>query len=463
MGLEAPIIRTGSAIGANLARLLKLGRKRQTLYLACGAAAGMSAIFNSPVAGVIFAFEVLLTEMALHSFIPLLISAATGAVVAKMLYYEQLFFLPVRDWAFQGLPFYLALGTLCGALSIYIIRTTLLINNYLENHSTTLSRFLLGGLAIGILTFLMPPLFGEGYSTVNQLLQGQFRQLADHSPFYQLADNTWFIMAFAVLIILAKAVAASLTIALGGNGGIFAPSMFTGAMLGFVFAHGFNQLEWVQLNEANFIAVAMAGLLSGVFKSPLTGIFLIAELTGGYGLFVPLMMVSAISYFATMQFEPHSVFTRELYQKGLWVPSHERDLTILKNMDIDKLLETNFLTVRPEMTLGEFVKVIARSKRNIFPVVDEQFQLRGIVLLDDVREIMFDTDRYHKTAIKELMHNPPAVVQIRDPMEKVMDLFDKHHLWNIPVVDNGRYLGFVSKSSVFNRYRELLIERSREV
>ncbi|MCB0593493.1 MAG: chloride channel protein [Lewinellaceae bacterium] len=463
VGLEAPIIRTGSAIGANLARILQVGRKRQTLFLACGAAAGMSAIFNSPVAGVIFAFEVLLTEMALHSFIPLLISAATGAVVAKLLYYEQLFFLPSKDWAIDGIPFYLILGLLCGLLSVIMIRTNLRITTYFNNLKRPAVKIGLGGLAIGLLIFLMPPLFGEGYETVDNLLAGRFEAMLEHSPFYWLYDEPLFLIVFALAALIAKIFASSITIAIGGNGGVFAPSMFLGATLGFAFAHSINLLDWITLREANFIAVAMAGLLSGVFKSPLTAIFFIAELTGGYGLFVPLMLVSALSYFVSLYFEPHSIFTRELFLKGLWVPPHERDLNILREMNLRGLVETNFWKVHPEMSLGEFVKIIAKSNRNVFPVVDEEGLFKGIVLLDDVREVMFQTDKYDQVFVKDVMHNPPTTIDIHDPMEKVMQQFDFHNAWNLPVADQGKYLGFVSKSSVFNRYRELLIVRSREM
>ena len=463
VGLEAPIIRTGSAVGANLARILQVGRKKQTLFLACGAAAGMSAIFNSPVAGVIFAFEALLTEMALHSFIPLLISAATGAVVARLLYYEPLFFLPSRDWSPEAIPFYLALGAICGLLSVFMIRANLRTIDYFEKVKNPFLRIGLGGLAIGVLIFLMPPLFGEGYGTVNNLLAGRPGELVNHSPFYWLADNTVFLIAFAIVVLFAKVFASSITIAIGGNGGVFAPSMFLGATLGFAFSHTLNLLGLFHLQEANFIAVAMAGLLSGVFKSPLTGIFFIAELTGGYGLFVPLMLVSALSYFVSLYFEPYSIFTRELFNKGLWVPPHDRDHYILKTMNVSGLVEVNFYAIRPEMSLGQFATVIAKSRRNVFPVIDGDGYLKGIVLLDDVREIMFDNAKHETVFIHDIMHNPPATVDIHDPMDKVMKLFDYHNAWNLPVVDKGRYLGFVSKSSVFNRYRELLIERSREV
>ncbi len=463
VGLEAPIIRTGSAIGSNLARLLRVGRNRHTLFLACGAAAGMAAIFNSPVAGVIFAFEVLITDIALSSFIPLLISAATGALIAKTIYYEQILFLPSGDWDIAGIPFYILLGLICGFLSVYMIRTVIRIDHFFDRYDRSWLKILLGGLALGVLVFLMPPLFGEGYKTVNDILSRNFVNLLDHSPFYRVFDTDILLLVFGLMLVLAKAVAAAITIATGGNGGVFAPAMFSGALLGFVFSHGINQMGFANLNEANFAAVAMAGLLSGVFKSPLTGIFLIAEITGGYELFVPLMIVSALSYFVTYYFEPQSIFTKELFQKGLWVPTHERDRNILSDMSVRGLLETNFFPIRPDMTLGSFVQIIAQSRRNIFPVTDEVGMLKGIVLLDDVREIMFQQEKYNEIKVKDIMHNPPAIVDVTDSMEEAMKKFDAHGAWNLPVVDNGRYVGFVSKSSLFNRYRQLLIERSRQV
>lgn len=459
VGLEAPIVRTGAAIGSNLANELRADRKRQALFLACGSAAGIAAIFNSPVGGVIFAFEIVLMDIAVHSFIPLLIATASAAVVAKSLYYEQIFFLSTEGWKMIGIPFYVLLGIFCGLVSVYLARMYGRVKSQYDRWQPSLQRLAGGGLILGILIYLMPPLFGEGYETVNDLMTGRFFALADHSPFYWISHNDWLLILFAIIIIFAKAVASSLTIAAGGNGGIFASSMFTGALVGFVFVHTMNKLGWVQLYEPNFVAAAMAGLLSGVFKAPLTGIFLIAEITGGYALFVPLMIVSAISYFTSLYFEPHSVFTRDLYKSGLWVPPHEKDLTILKNMNVAPLVETNFHTLLLDQTLGEFVKTIALSKRNIFPVLNETGALKGIVLLDSVREKMFKTELYDTLFVRDFMSTPPATVDLNEPMDKVMKKFEDHNAWNLPVLDKGKYLGFVSKSSIFNRYRSLLIER----
>ncbi len=463
VGLEAPIIRTGSAIGSNLARLLLVGRKKQTLFLACGASAGMAAIFNTPIAGVLFAFEVLLREIALHSFVPLIIAAVTATLMSSVLYYQKIFFLPDVAWNISEIPWFVGLGLLCGLLSVYLIRTVNVVNSHFNGFHRGSYRFLLGGLSLGLLIFLMPPLFGEGYATVNALLESRITELLDHSPFYGWRTEWWFMLLFLIFILFAKSLATAITLSIGGNGGVFAPAMFTGATLGYLFVEVLNHLGGFQLEGSNFIVVAMAGMLSGVFKAPLTGIFLIAEITGGYNLFVPLMLVSALAYFIGAYFEPHSIFTRELFQQGLWVPVHEKDLTILKNMEITALVETDFAVVAPEASLGEFVRVIASSKRNIFPVVASDQSLRGIVLLDDVRELMFDTSAYERVKVEDLMHRPPAVADITESMDRVMNKFDQHDIWNLPVLKEGKYVGFVSKSHIFSHYRRVLQDQKEEL
>lgn len=461
VGLEAPIVRTGSAIGSNLAKLLGVERKKQILFLACGASAGMAAIFNSPVAAVIFAFEVLITDIALPAFIPLLISAATGAVVARFFYFEPLFYLPAQDWSVEAIPLFILTGVLCGLYSTYLIRSLPFFEGLIKKVKPIGLRLGLGGLLLGLLIFAMPPLFGEGYGTVNQLFQGNYTDLIETTVIYPLGKyGIWVIIGFAVLILLAKPIATGFTLALGGNGGVFAPSMFAGGILGFIAASAFNQLGFIQAPVADFVAVGMAGILSGVIKSPLTAIFLIAEITGGYSLFVPLMIVVAISYFVTYYFEPQSIFTKVMYQQGIWAPSHEKDKVILQNMDLGALVENNFSTLRPEQTLGEFVHIIAQSSRNLFPVVDTQGRFLGIVLLDDVREIMFRPEKYDAVIVSELMHQPPAILRHDEPMDSVMDKFERNQAWNLPVVQDGKYLGFVSKSTILGQYRELLQDRS---
>lgn len=465
VGLEAPIMRTGSAIGSNIANSLQAGQRRQTLFIACGVAGGMAAIFNSPVAGVIFAFEVFLTGTALHSFIPLLIASASGAVVARVLYYEQLFYLPTTatGWEASTLPYFIILGMGCGLLSTYMLRTIIKIREYFRNYKRQREKTLIGGIILGVLIFLFPPLFGEGYDTVNQLLLGQYQEIASHSIFYGWSSDVRVVVLFAVVVLLTKSITAATTLGMGGNGGTFAPAMFSGALLGFVFATLVNLSGIEHLHVEDFVAVGMSGVLSGLLKAPLTGIFLIAEITGGYLLFVPLMLVSASSYFVSYYFEPQSFYTRRLYRQGLWVPSHEKDKQVLKNMSLQALVETNLSSIHPEDTLGSLVYTIAHSRRNLFPVIDSKGKLTGIITLDDVRDVMFKPERYQEVLVKELMYDPPAILSIDSPMEEVMQKFEKTHSWNLPVVDKaGNYIGFVSKSSIFEKYRELLQEVSQD-
>ncbi len=463
VGLEAPIIRTGSAVGFNLGDFMQSNRQRRTLFLACGAAGGMAAIFNSPIAAVVFAFEVLLGNLSVHSFIPLLIASASGAVVARMFHFQQLFQFEPAGWHVGELPIIIATGLACGLVATWLIRVVWTITTSEFVQLNLWRRLMFGGLALGLLIYLMPPLFGEGYETINALLSGDYSALVSHSPFYQFSEEQWFLFVFAICVLAAKAVAAVLTIVLGGNGGVFAPTMFSGALTGFVIAFGLHLVGMAQPDVASFVALGMAGALSGVFRAPLTAIFLIAEITGGYELFVPLMIVSALSYFLSTWFEPYSVLTKPLAHRGLYVAAHERDRHVLVHMQLDELVERNFTIVRPDWTLGEFVRAIARSRRNVFPVVDYDGTFRGVILLDDVRQLMFDTDKYDNVRVRDLMHAPPEVLELDEPMEQVMQKFDRTGAWNLPVVKRGKYVGFVSKSSVFNRYRHLLQQLSEEV
>lgn len=463
VGLEAPIMRTGAAIGSNIANYMNAGQRRQTLYIGCGVAAGMAAIFNSPVAGVIFAFEVFLSGTAIYSFIPLLVASVCGALVARVLYYEQLFYLPTTGWVASMVPYYVLLGVGCGLIATYMIRTIIRVEGFFGVYQKQRKKTLLGGIVLGVLIFLFPPLFGEGYETVNKLLSGQYTEIANHSIFYHYCSDMRVLLLYAVVIIFAKSIATAATLGMRGNGGTFAPAMFTGAIWGFVFAMSVNMTGIDHLPVEDFVAVGMGGVLCGMLKAPLTGIFLIAEITGGYLLFVPLMIVSAASYFVSYYFEPQSLYTRHLYLEGIWVPSHEKDKQVLKYMDLRQMIETNFSIVHPEDTLEVLVKTIAHCHRNLFPVIDDNKHLVGILTLDDVREIMFKPEYYNRYRVRDLMYDPPAILDIRSPMEKVMQVFERTQAWNLPVVDaDHKYLGFVSKSSIFEKYRELLREVSEE-
>jgi len=459
VGLEAPIVVAGSAIGINTANKLKLNYKTKTLLLACGAAGGISAIFNSPIAGVIFAMEVLLPEFTIPAFIPLLIASAVSSVVSKLFGTEQIFVLITTGWKINAIPLYFMLGIFCGLFSAYFIKITYKIEKLFSGIRNNYIKIITGGIVLGLLIFLLPPLYGEGYKTVESLFEGNAAKLFEKGLFYDFRNTEWFVLIFVFSIIMLKVFATAITIGAGGNGGTIAPSLFTGALVGFLFSRMLNLTGLVQLNETNFVAVGMAGVLAGVIHAPLTGIFLIAEVTGGYALIVPLMIVSALSFFISRYIEPYSVYTKTLSEKGAWFPGN-RDKNILEQINLSNLVEDNFIKIKANMTLRQIIKAFSISKRNIFPVVDDNNVLLGIITLDDIREIIIKDELYDIILAFEIMTLPPAIIDINEKMEDVMDKFENLNAWNLPVINEGKYIGFVSKSSVFNRYRDLLIKLS---
>lgn len=456
VGLEAPIAITGSAIGSNTAKILLLSKQEKTLLLASGAAAGIAAIFNSPIAGVIFAFEILLTEVSVPAFIPLLIASASGAVVSKLFFHEQLFFLTTEGWRIKAIPFYLLLGVCSGLLSVYMTRNTISVESFFHKRKNPYFKGIFGGIVIGAMIFFFPPLYGEGYRTVQELMSGNSSGLLNHSLFFNQQHSELFLLTFTFAIILIKVFASAITIGSGGNGGIFGPAIFTGALFGFFFSRLINFSGLTHINEQNFIAAAMAGLISGVLHAPLTGIFLIAEISGGYGLFVPLMLVSATSFFVVRYFEPNSIYTKSLIERGLI--TKDKDSNLLSEMKLESIIENNFSVVHTDLSLGQLVGVIAHSKRNIFAVVDFEKKLEGIIMLDDIREVMFNTEMYDKVTTNELMNIPPFTANINDMPDMLMKKFEEYQVWNIPIIDDdGIYLGFISKTGMLDKYREKLI------
>jgi CIC family chloride channel protein len=448
-GLEAPIVVTGAAIGSNTAKRLGFNYQTRTLLLACGSAAGISAIFNSPIAGVIFAFEVLLPEFSIPSLIPLLISSASAAVVSQFLYKGQLFFLITEGWNFNAIPFYIILGIFCGLISIYMIKTTFVTEKFLSRIKNSYVKAVLGGLLLSLLIFLVPSLYGEGYPTVINLLSENFTSIAPFSQPEFFNENVSLIV-WAGIVIIAKVIATSLTIESGGNGGVIAPSLVTGAVAGF-FLVQVTKLAGVELNTNNFIVVGMAGVLSGVLHSPLTGIFLIAEVTGGYLLFVPLMIVAAFSFFISRYFHPNSIYTTSLVERGINYRSEEEKY-FLKNISVRELVERDFIPINPQMTLRELLAKIKLTKRSLFPVIDDKKKLIGIVSLNDIKEIMLDYEIYDVILVYELMDTNFKVVDIDIDMNKILELFKEKQLWNLAVTKNGEYFGFISKSNIFNTY-----------
>ncbi|HNO70978.1 MAG TPA: chloride channel protein [Bacteroidia bacterium] len=460
-GLEAPIVVTGAAIGSVSARDLKMNYRERTLMLACGVAAGISAIFNSPIAGVLFAVEVILVEFSLPAFVPLLIASATASVLSNLLYKDQLFFLITKGWHMKAIPFYVLLGILMAFISVYVTRVAGFVEGQFKSKKRPYFKAVTGGIVLGVMIFILPPLYGEGYYSIRNLLSGNYEHLLDNSLFSGLSDSAWFIILIATIIVFVKIIATSITIGAGGNGGIFAPSLFIGAMTGFIFAYALNLTGLVELTIPNFIVAAMAGALSGVMHAPLTAIFLIAEITGGYVLFVPLMIVSSISFLITKYFEPYSIYMKKLVEKGLH--TKDRDRTVLNRIKLKSILETDFISVIPSDTLGQLVDKIEHSKRNIFPVLDEDGHLQGVISLDNIREVMFHHEQYDKIYVKDLMTKPPCILDINEEMHDVMKKFDVYNSWNLPVTEANKYIGFVSKSTIFTRYRSLLIRQSEQI
>lgn len=461
-GLESPIVTTGSAIGSNYAKTYHLPYKDRVLLLACGAAAGIAAAFNSPIAGVLFALEVLLVDVTISAFLPLIVAAAVGTLCSKIILKEDILlsFHLQQAFDYHNLPFYLILGILAGLVSVYYIRTFVRIEKLFHPAKKKVyQKALIGGVIIGLLILLFPPLFGEGYESIKTLSGPNPGELLNKSILSGFANNNWFVLFFIGAVMLVKVIAASITINSGGNGGNFAPSLFVGAYLGYFFSRFINLAGISSLPVSNFTIVAMAGILTGVFHAPLTGVFLIAEITGGYELMVPLMVVSAISYMVVKFFEPLSMDEKKLVKKGL-VMIHNKDKTILSSLKTDKIVETDFQTILPDATLRQLTVVVAHSARNIFPVVDTTNNLVGIILLDSIREIMFKTDMYDTVLVKHLMRKPPAIILAHENMHSVMKKFDETASWNLPVVDNGVYVGFISKSTLLTKYRSQLIQTS---
>ncbi|OWP62615.1 chloride channel protein [Hymenobacter amundsenii] len=462
-GLEAPISVTGSAIGSNAARVLRIGRRQRRLLTACGAAAGIAAIFNSPIAGVLFAVEVILSELSAAYFVPLLIASATATVVSKALYAGQPFVLITTSWPVDAVPLYLMLAVFTALLSVYMIRVYFWADRFFSHFTTVFWKVLLGGLALGSLVFIFPPLYGEGYDIVQLLLGGHSEQLLNGSLFDVFDDQSaWLVLVVAAGSMLLKVTATTITIGSGGNGGMFGSSLFAGALCGFIFARLINLSGLYPISEVHFIVLGMAGTLAGVVHAPLTAIFLIAEITGGYALFVPLMVVTSGSYLITRYFEPYSVYTRKLVQKGVYI-NHDRDRSLLARLDVGRLLQTDFHPVHPDDTLGELVNTFRHASRNLFPVVDDDGHLLGVVSLDTVRDALFDDAHYTTTRVRELMDEPLAVVRPDDTLLDTLRCMEQLDAWALPVLDlDNRYLGFLLKSNILANYRRQLLKDSGE-
>ena len=461
VGPEAPIVMTGSAIGSTVGQFLRLNYRNTTLLLCCGAAAAVAAIFKAPIAGVAFVLEILMLDITSASVIPILIAAVTGtSIMFFTTGFEPKFDVAVPEiFMLRNFPIYILLGGLCGLISYYFIHMNEWIGGKFAKMKSLAQKWIIGGVIIGILIFIFPPLYAEGYDTLINLFHGDVTALFDNSPFYAYRTEVWFLIVYMVAIVFFKVIAMSSTNAAGGVGGSFAPSLFVGGVAGAAVALICNAGFGLNVPVISFTLVGMAGVMTGVMKAPLTAIFLIAELTGGYRLFVPLMLVSAISYAISYYFDKQSIYTRKLSQAGDLV-THNKDQAVLLFLDMKQLIETDFIPIFENAALEDVVKELPNSRRNIFPVVDFDSKLRGYVTLDDIRKDMFRTDKYEEP-ISDYIQIPPAIIREDEPMDSILEKFERTGTWNLPVIDEeNHYLGFVSKSKIFSAYREQLREIS---
>lgn len=458
-GLESPIVSTGSAIGSNFARTYKLTYKDRTLLLAAGAAGGIAGAFNAPIAGVLFALEVILVDISISAFIPLLIAAASGALLSKIILHESslLFFELKQPFNYNNVPFYVILGIIAGFTSLYYVNFFDKVETKLKSINSDLIKWIVGGISLAFLFALFPSLFGEGYESIKALSEFKAEELFKDSLLLNLISNKWILLVFIFVTLLLKTFATAITLGSGGNGGNFAPSLFVGAYLGFAFSYFLTLIGFNNIPVSNFTIVAMAGILSGVFHAPLTAIFLIAEITGGYELIIPLMMVASISYIIVKRFHPVSLDVKRLKDKGAIV-SENKDTSILSKIDTKLMLETDFSSIHFKATLRDIVETIKFSKRNIFPVVKKNNKLLGIIYLDNIREEMFNHELYDVITAKEVMRKPSMVIDVNEDVFSIMRKFEESGQWNLPVVENDIYMGFLSKSTILDKYRQKLLE-----
>ena len=454
-GLESPITITGAAFGSNYAQNYRLSYKDRTLLLACGVAAGIAAAFNAPIAGVLFAIEVVLAEISITAFIPIMISAATGALISTIMLNEDILFSfkKVQFFDYHNLPYYILLGILCGLVSINYARTFRKIEHYfVKLKFNVFNKALFGAGILGVLIFFFPSLFGEGYASIKLLADNQSRELVQNTVFERFQDSSWMLLLFVGATMLIKVYATSLTLGAGGNGGNFAPSLFVGSYLGYCVATFFNLIGLSKLPVGNFTLVGMAGILSGLFHAPLTAIFLIAEITGGYNLMVPLMIVSSVSFAISKRFEPFSFDIKTLADKGE-VFTDNRDTNILNSIDVSKLIQIDYKAIFVQPNLEELVEKIQQTDATVFPVLNDKNQLLGLIYIDEIRPIVFSRFKVKYTPIEEVMQPPKEIIFYDETLETIMEKFDASGCKVLPVLKDGLFLGFIQKQLILEKYR----------
>lgn len=465
VGLLGPAVKSGAALSSNLTRLFHIDAKTRTLLVACASAGAISSIFQSPIAAIIFAVEVFTLDLTMMSMLPLLLASISGVLTSYFfLGNEVLFSFSLSEgFKLEDTPFYILLGVGTGFASIYFTKMYFSILSLFKKLKSPKYKLLVGGIAIGVMLYAIPPLYGEGFGFINNLLDGDHLKALGTTPFDSYTNNIWVVIGLLFGITIFKAIAMTATIGAGGAGGVFIPTMVMGSALGNVVAKVINNLGLgISVSESNFTLIGMSGLIAGVIHAPLTAIFLIAEITGGYQLFVPLMITAAISYLITKNALDYTIYTKELAKIGALL-SHNKDQMVLGLMEMDDVIEKNFRPVHPKMSLGEMLhQSVSKSKRNLFPVLDDDKKLIGIIILDDIRSMMFDTEIYDTVFVKSLMHAPPEVIFYEtDNMKQVMKKFQDSGAWNLPVIKNGKYEGFISKSKMLTAYRRKLINYSQ--
>jgi CIC family chloride channel protein len=467
VGLEGPTVATGAAISSNISRMFHMNQANRNLLIGCAAAGAMSSIFKAPIAAIIFAIEVLSLDLTIASMLPLLL-ASLSAILTSYFFFGSDVLIPFKiEDAFKigQVPFFVILGLFSGLTSIYFTEAYERIQKIFDKIDSPIKRVLLGGIAIGILVYLVPPLYGEGFDVINNLIKGHPEVVLENNFLDLDVNNVWMVIGLLAGLVFFKIIASALTFGAGGVGGIFAPTLFMGSIMGNCIAKFINHIGLFknQISESNFTLVGMAGLMAGVLHAPLTAIFLIAEVTGGYELFIPLMITAAISFSITKYVHPHSVYNMELGRKGELI-THDKDHAVLTLMEMEKVIETNFISLYPEMSLGDIVhKAVTKSNRNIFPVIDKKKgTLLGIILLDDIRPIMFDQAMYKEVSAQDVMQTPPEIIDMDvDKMTDIMKKFQDSGAWNLPVIKKGKYFGFVSKSKLLTAYRRELINLTK--
>lgn len=463
VGAEAPIVYTGSAIGSYISKVFKLNQNQVRLLIGCGATGAIAGIFKAPMAGIMFTLEVLMLDLTMSSLIPLLISGITAATLAYFFMGDTVFFhfAVSNQFSYSNLPYYILLGILSGFISLYFTRTGMYVEHQFKRIKNSMAKLVIGGITLGLMVFIFPSLWGEGYESINKIFVGDGANLLNNSVFFDWKTEPMVLILILVMILFLKVVAMAITTASGGVGGIFAPTLFMGAVGGYILSLSMNTFFGLHLPHANFALAGMGALMAGVMHAPLLGIFLIAEITGGYHLLVPLIISATIAYVTITRFEPHSIYTKRLAELGDLV-THHKDKAAMHYMNVKELIETDFEVLSPDLNLGQMTYFIARSKRDLFPVVDDDGMLLGMIKMNDVRNLMFEQELYEKISVRDLMYMPEFYISPKDPMEVIVEKFKTCKRYNLAVLDEGKYVGFISRARVFSVYRDTMADLSYE-